>query len=382
MSNDTAFIAALERADVPGAVALITNAGETTYHRAIGLADAPGGVAMQPDTLFQIASMTKAIVSIAALQLVERGVLVLDAPLGDLLPELAAPQVLEGFGEDGTPQLRPARTAITLRHLLLHTSGCGYVFKDAALLRYVMATGMAAPGSRASLNLPLLADPGERWEYGVSTDWVGLAIEAATGKTLGDYLAAELTGPLGMAATAFRGADTMPADAAKVHRRDGSGGFATLPLVLGEGEYHSGGGGLTSTASDYARFLRMVLNGGELDGVRVLSPETADLLYHDALAPGLSAGIMGSAMPDLAGHYDPLPGQRGGWTLGGFLHNAEPVPNGGRSAGSLHWAGIFNCYYWIDPARRQGGLLLMQLAPFGDKGVLEAFAELQRLAAA
>lgn len=379
MQNEAAFKAALAGAGVPGAVALITGADETLWHRAYGLADATTGLAMQPDTVFQIASMTKAIVSAAALQLVERGLLALDEPVGSLLPELAAPQVLEGFDDAGAPILRPARRPVTLRHLLLHTSGCGYAFKDPELLRYVMATGMAPPASRASLNLPLLADPGERWEYGVSTDWVGLAIEAATGRTLGDWLATELTGPLGMTATAFRTAAQMPDDAARVHRRKPEGGFATLPLVLGEGEFHSGGGGLSSTASDYARFARMVLNGGVLDGVRVLSAETCALMQRDALAPHLSAGVMGTAMPDLAGHYDPLPGQRGGWTLGGFLLNDQDLPEGGRSAGSLHWAGIFNCYYWIDPVRARAGMLLTQLAPFADPGVLAAFAALQRL---
>lgn len=382
MIDDTAFAAAVAQAQVPGAVALLTDAGGTVYHRAFGLADAAAGRPMQGDTVFQIASMTKALVSAAALQLVERGLLSLDAPIGDLVPELAAPQVLEGFAEDGTPQLRPARAVVTLRHLLLHTSGCGYAFKDPELLRYIVATGTNAPqGTRAALDLPLLCDPGERWIYGVSTDWVGLAIEAATGQSLGETLAAGLTGPLGMNATAFRNAAAMPEDAASVHRRDGAGGFTVLPIVLGEGEFHSGGGGISSTAPDYARFLRMVLNGGVLDGVRVLSPQSAALLAADALPAHLSAGVMGTAMPELSGAYDPLPGQRGGWTLGGLLHNAHDLPDGGRSAGSLHWAGIFNCYYWIDPSRQRAGLLLTQLAPFADSQVLSAFAALQTLAA-
>jgi CubicO group peptidase (beta-lactamase class C family) len=378
MKGNAEFEAVVAAANLPGAVALITDSKDTRYVHVSGMADAVNGVPMHEDTLFQIASMTKALTSVAVLQLVERGKLDLDAPVGAILPELAEPQVLGGFGEDGAAILRPASTAVTLRHLLLHTSGCGYTFMNADLLRHAMASGKMAAGKRASLDLPLLFDPGTQWQYGVGIDWAGLAVEAVTGMTLGDWFEKEITGPLGMHQTRFRAA--WAADAAQVHVREGDG-FKTQGMVLGGGEYHNGGGGLSSTAGDYARFLRMILRGGELDGVRVLSPEMAKIARADALPEHLSAGEMTTAMPNFATAFNPLPDQRGGWTLGGFLVNTETGP-AGRSPGSLHWAGIFNCYYWIDTERDFAGMILAQIAPFADPGVLGSFAALERMACA
>ncbi len=379
MKGIAEFEAAVAAANLPGAVALITDSKETRYAKAFGMADAVNGMPMREDSLFQIASMTKALTSTAVLQLVERGLLDLDAPIGALLPELAAPQVLDGFDADGAPILRPARTAVTMRHLLLHTSGCAYTFMNADLLRHAMATGKMAAGKRASLDLPLMFDPGTNWQYGTGIDWAGLAVEAVTGMSLGDWFAREITGPLGMTQTAFRPA--WDASEPQVHVREADGGFRTQAMVLGGGEYHNGGGGLSSTAGDYARFLRMILRGGELDGVRVLSPESARLAREDALPPQLSAGEMTTAIPSFATAFNPLPGQRGGWTLGGYLVNTETGP-AGRSPGSLHWAGIFNCYYWIDTDRDLAGVILAQIAPFADTGVLDTFAALEQMACA
>lgn len=379
MKGIAEFEAAVAAANLPGAVALITDSKETRYAKAFGMADAVNGVPMREDSLFQIASMTKALTSAAVLQLVERGKLDLDAPVGAILPELAEPQVLDGFDEAGAAILRPARTAVTLRHLLLHTSGCAYPFMNADLLRHAMATGKMAGGKRTSLDLPLMFDPGTDWQYGTGIDWAGLAVEAVTGMTLGAWLEKELTGPLGMASTSFRPA--WDAADAQIHVRQPEGGFKTQNMVLGGGEFHNGGGGISSTAADYARFLRMILRGGELDGVRVLSPEMARMAREDALPAHLSAGEMTTAMPSLATAFNPIPGQRGGWTLGGFLVNTETGP-AGRSPGSLHWAGIFNCYYWIDTERDFAGVILAQIAPFADPGVLDTFAALERMACA
>lgn len=379
MKGIAEFEAVVAAANLPGAVALITDSKDTRYSRAFGLADAVNGVPMREDTLFQIASMTKALTSVAVLQLVEQGKLDLDAPVGPILPELAEPQVLDGFDGDGAPILRPANGPVTLRHLLLHTSGCGYTFMNADLLRHAMATGKMAGGKRASLDLPLMFDPGTNWQYGVGIDWAGLAVEAVTGMTLGEWFEREITGPLGMHQTRFRA--NWDASEAQVHVREAEGGFKTQGMVLGGGEYHNGGGGLSSTAGDYARFMRMILRGGELDGVRVLSPEMARIARADALPAHLSAGEMTTAMPSFASAFNPLPDQRGGWTLGGFLVNTETGP-AGRSPGSLHWAGIFNCYYWIDTERDFAGVILTQIAPFADPGVLDSFAALERMACA
>ncbi|HMS19070.1 MAG TPA: serine hydrolase domain-containing protein [Sphingorhabdus sp.] len=367
--------AAFEASGLAGAVALIADRDGVRFVEAYGHADATTGQPMEVDTIFQIASMTKAIVSAGAMQLVESGALDLDAPIGDLLPQLANPQVLTGFSDSGEPQLRPASRPITLRHLLTHTAGLGYFFIRPEVLRYFAATGMPAPGSLASIQMPLLFDPGENWEYSVATDWVGLAVEAASGKRLGEYLQTNLLGPLGMSSTAFL--DALPDDAAKVHARTPEGDLVIQPMFLGGGEFEMGGGGLSSTAHDYGRFVRMMLRGGELDGNRVLAEATVAEMARNQVAP-LRAGFMGSAMPDLAQPYDTFPDQHTGWGLG-FLINPEQGPNG-RSPNSLAWAGIFNSYYWIDPAKGIGGVMMSQLAPFGDAGALGFFGALERTA--
>lgn len=377
MSDDSALADAISAAGLPGAVALIADADGVRYARAFGTIDAAGTAPMREDTLFQIASMTKALVTAGALQLVEGGKLSLDAPIGEVLPQLADPQVITGFGEDGAVQTRAAARPITLRHLLTHTSGLGYAFIQPEILRAFGPAGPPPANTVAGITMPLLFDPGERWEYSVATDWAGLAIEAASGQTLGDYLEAALFAPLGMNDTAFRTAAAMPADAAKVHVRTPGGGMMAVPVHLQGDEFHSGGGGLTSTAPDYARFLRMILRGGELDGARVLSAASIAAMRANQIGD-IRAGAMGTAMPDLAQPFDTFPDQHTGWTLG-FLTNPERGP-AGRSAGSLNWAGIFNSYYWIDPAAGVAGVFMAQLSPFGDPAALAAFAQLERMA--
>ena len=375
MTQTTPFAAAFAQANLPGAVGLIVDRDGIRHAEALGHADVSSGAPMQLDTVCQIASMTKALVSAGAMQLVEQGRLELDSDIGALLPELANPQVLTGFDAERKPQLRPASRPITLRHLLTHTAGLGYFFIHPEVLQYFAAVGMPAPGSRASVTMPLMFDPGERWEYSVATDWVGLAIEAVTGERLNDYLTANLFAPLGMASTAFR--DALPGDAARVHVRSGEGALSRVDVYLGGGEFDGGGGGITSTAPDYGQFVRMVLNGGELNGKRVLSAASVAEMSRDQVHP-LRAGRMGTAMPQLAQPYDTFPDQHTGWGLG-FLINPEQGPNG-RSPGSLAWAGIFNSYYWIDPAAGLGGVFVSQLQPFGDPGALACFGALETMA--
>lgn len=375
MTQTTPFAAAFAQANLPGAVGLIVDRDGIRHAEALGHADVSSGAPMQLDTVCQIASMTKALVSAGAMQLVEQGRLELDSDIGALLPELANPQVLTGLDAERKPQLRPASRPITLRHLLTHTAGLGYFFIHPEVLQYFAAVGMPAPGSRASVTMPLMFDPGERWEYSVATDWVGLAIEAVTGERLNDYLTANLFAPLGMASTAFR--DALPGDAARVHVRSGEGALSRVDVYLGGGEFDGGGGGITSTAPDYGQFVRMVLNGGELNGKRVLSAASVAEMSRDQVHP-LRAGRMGTAMPQLAQPYDTFPDQHTGWGLG-FLINPEQGPNG-RSPGSLAWAGIFNSYYWIDPAAGLGGVFVSQLQPFGDPGALACFGALETMA--
>jgi CubicO group peptidase (beta-lactamase class C family) len=375
MSTETALAKAIETAGLPGASAMIVDKDSIRFSGAWGQANVESKTPMKLDTICQIASMTKAIVSVAAMQLVEQGKLTLDGPISDVLPELADPQVLTGFADDGTPQLRPAKGSITLRHLLTHTAGFGYHFVQSEVLQYFMSTGMPKPGSMGNYQMPLLFDPGEKWEYGVGTDWVGFAVAAASGMTLGEYLRQHIFTPLGMKDSAFR--QEIAEDAAKVHTRGPDGDLDVLSINLGRGDVQSGGGGLSSTTPDYARFLQMILRGGELDGNRIVTEATIAEMSRNQIGE-IRAGYMGTSMPELAQPYDPFPDQHTGWGLG-FLINPEPV-EGRRAANSLAWAGIFNSYYWIDPTEGVAGVFMSQLSPFGDPGALEAFATLERMA--
>jgi CubicO group peptidase (beta-lactamase class C family) len=369
------FEAAFASANLPSAVGMIVDRDGVRFSQALGVTDFDSKTPVAEDTPFQIASMTKALATVAAMQQVEAGRLALDAPIGDVLPDLANPQVLTGFDSKGQPITRPAARPITLRHLLTHTAGYGYFFIHPELLQYFAAVGMPVPGSLDGIRTPLLFDPGDRWEYSVAIDWAGLAVEAVTGSKLGDYMAEHLFAPLGMTGTGFH--DALPIGAAQVHIRDEGGALTVQPMFLGGGEYHNAGGGLIGTAPDYARFVRAVLRGGELDGNRVLQAETVAEMARNQVGP-LRAGAMGTAMPHLAAPYDTFPNQHTGWGLG-FLINPEQGPNG-RSPGSLAWAGIFNSYYWIDLAAGVGGVFMSQLSPFGDPGALACFGALERQA--
>ncbi len=191
------FEQAFATANLPGAVGMIVDRDGVRYSSALGVTDTESNRPVAEDTPFQIASMTKALASVAAMQQVEAGRLHLDAPIGDVLPDLANPHVLTGFDADGKPQMRPAARPVTLRHLLTHTAGLGYFFIHPEVLQYFSAVGMPAPGSLDSIRMPLMFDPGERWEYSVGIDWAGLAVEAATGEKLGDYMAEHVFAPWG-----------------------------------------------------------------------------------------------------------------------------------------------------------------------------------------
>ncbi|OYU16018.1 MAG: 1,4-butanediol diacrylate esterase [Alphaproteobacteria bacterium PA4] len=366
--------AALADAGIPGAVAL------TGSSRAAGDAIAIGtrgdGAPMTADSVFQLASMTKAVVSVAAMQLVEAGRLTLDAPIGDLLPGLADPQVLTGFDGDGRVQTRPAARPITLRHLLSHTSGLGYDFVHADMARARGAPPV--PGTLASLATPLLFDPGDDWAYGISTDWVGLAVEAASGQRLDSWIADHITGPLGMTDTGFELTESRKARFVTNMARGEDGTLVPYPINIGggtSGEFISGGGGMIGTAGDYMRFLRMLLNGGGIDGERILSRASIAEMTRNQIG-SLRAGGMTTTMPALSAAVQWFPEMIAGWGLG-FLINPETGADG-RSAGSCAWAGICNTYFWFDPERDIAAVLLMQMLPFADPGALAVLGAFER----
>ena len=337
--------------------------------------DASEGLAMQPDTVVWIASMTKAITAAAVMQLVERGVVELDQPAGDLVPYLAGVQVLDGFGADGQPILRPPVRPVTLRHLLTHTSGFGYDFADASLARYRTTCSTAEPGSQASYEDPLVSDPGEQWSYGIGIDWAGRLVEAASGRRLDAYLDQELLEPLAMRDTTFERSAPQRARSASMHLRTDAA-LSPFPFELPAApEMLMGGGGLYSTADDYLRFARMILDGGTLDGARVLSPATVATMTRNHLGD-LSAPGWASQHPVLTNDVALFPGEQTGWGLS-FLVNLHRTAEG-RSPGSVAWAGLCNSYYWIDPTAEVAGVFVTQVLPFFDAGAIDAFAAFER----
>jgi len=368
----TALEAGLQESGLPGvAIAAITPGGET-ISLAVGAPSLDAQTPMTPDTVFWIASMTKAVTALAALQLVDAGKLSLDEPVGKWLPGLSDPQVLEGFAEDGAPRLRPARGPITLRSLLTHTSGFGYDFASPDLARWLSHTGSNTLAATAPSGLPLLFDPGEQWAYGHGIDFVGLLIEAVAGKDLGAVFAEQVFAPLGMKDTGLALSPAQRERLAPMHMRLPDGSLAPLPFALPDPpHFQMGGGGLYSTAGDYLRFLTAL----KAPSPGLLSPELMALLLTSQLSEP-RPGVLKSSAPHLARDFDAFPGQPTGWSLG-FLVNLEPGP-AGRSAGSLSWAGLSNCYYWLDLERGVAGVMLAQLLPFADPAALALFDRFER----
>ena len=369
---------AAEAADVPGVVAMAATAERPIYAGAFGRRWLPDGPPMTLDTVFWLASMTKAITSTAALLLVEKGKLELDGPIGKVLPELAEPQVLEGFTAGGAPKSRAAKRPITLRHLLTHTSGFGYHFLNPNLLRYLEETGIPDPMTckDASLNLPLSFDPGDGWEYGIGIDWAGKAIERVSGQVLQDYFDENLFGPLGMKDTAFKLTAVRRSRFAGMHVRQNDGALSRIEFELPqEPEFQMGGGGLYGTASDYLAFEQMFLRQGRANGRPVLRQATVKLMEQNQIG-ALRIPSWQSVIPSLSNNGEFLPGMVKKWSLG-FMLNTEPVP-GGRSANSMAWAGIFNTYYWIDPIKQVAGIIMTQILPFLDSRVLELFNQFEK----
>ena len=365
--------AATERGDVPGVVAMAARRDGTIYEGAFGRRALPEGTAMTADTVFWIASMTKAITSTAAMQLVERQRLALDRPIADILPELANPRVLEGFDAAGEPRLRPARRPITLRHLLTHTSGFVYDIWNREIGRYMEESGI--PGiiscRDAALALPLVFDPGEDWDYGIGIDWAGKAVERASGQALGDYFAEHIFAPIGMTDTGFKLTQDRRARLAGMHARGEDGTLAPIAFEMPqEPEFPMGGGGLYGTAADYLAFTRVFLNEGRADGGSVLKPETVRLMAANAIGD-LAVRLLRTAIPASSRDAEFFPGMVKKWGLG-FMISTEPVP-GGRAAMSLAWAGLGNTYFWIDPRNGVAGVILMQLLPFADPQALALF---------
>jgi CubicO group peptidase (beta-lactamase class C family) len=368
---DALLQGAVDKGAVPGVVAIAGDQDGTLYEGAFGELSLEDPRPVQPDTTFAIASMTKALASVAALQLVEQGRLSLEQPVAEVVPAFSELQVIDGFDGD-TPRLRPPARQATIHDLFTHTSGLAYHFTSPELHRYLELTGLPdmTSGTREALEAPLIADPGTRWQYGTSIDWLGLALEAVSGQDLHAYCTEHIFAPLGMNDTTFVLTDELEQRLMRVHSRTADGTLAVSEFELPtEPEYYSGGAGALSTGPDYLRFMRAMLRGGELDGERILNPETVELAFSEHL-DGLSLPeLMVSTVPELSNDVPAMPFKQGfGY---GFHLVFEDIP-GMRHAGTGDWAGLFNCFYWIDRSTGVAGSFLTQVLPFFDLPVVEA----------
>jgi methyl acetate hydrolase len=364
--------------EIPGVVAIAASGSDVLYQGAFGKRDLSKPDAMTTDSVFWIASMTKAVTAAGAMQLVEQGKLSLDTPIGSVLPDLAKPQVLEGFDAKGEPKLRPAKGAITLRQLMTHTAGFAYNVWNGDLAVYLEKTGTPNIFScqNVALKTPIMSDPGTRWEYGINIDFVGKAVEAVSGKRLDAYLRDNMFAPLGMSDTGFKITDDMRKRLVGVHARGEDGQLASMPFELEQNpEFHMGGGGLYSTAGDYIKFTQMILKKGRGNGNQVLKAETIAMMGQNQMGD-LNMTKMTTVAPIYTNDVDLYPDQAKKWGLSFMINTAKTAE--GRSAGSLAWAGLANTYYWIDPSRDVTGVILMQVLPFADAKCLEAFAAFER----
>ena len=368
---DEAMRDAVARKEVAGVVVMAADRKRVIYQGAFGVADIAEGRPLKLDALFRIASMTKAITSTAAMQLVEQGRFAIEDPVEKYLPEFAKLSVLESFdAATGAYRLRPATKAVTVQHLLTHTSGLGYPFTDPTTRDFKPRAGEEYRVG------PLVFGPGERWLYGTSTDWVGRLVEKISDQSLEDYFRQHVFTPLGMVDTFYFVPKEKEARLVTVNRRIADGSIARESVQPPTSGFTPiGGGGLSSTAHDYLRFTRALLNGGELDGARILSAGTVALMGQNHIG-ALGVPAQKTAIPERSDDFSFIADGRDKWGLG-FLITADAVP-GKRSAGSLSWGGINNTYYWLDPIRGITGVILTQFLPFADRKALALYDVFER----
>ncbi len=328
------------------------------------------------DAIFDIASMTKAVTSLAMMQLLERGTLGLDDPAGDYVPYLREVEVLDGFADDGSPILRAPRRPVTVRHLATHTAGFGYEFSSDLTAQFVSAAPRPPTGSQARFEFPLMFDPGDHWLYGVSTDWLGRVIEAVSGQRLDAYLREHVLDPLQMDDTTFFPTASQVERIATPHLRTADG-LQPIPVELPnpDAKMVSGGSGLFGTVGDYVRFLRVLLGRGQIDGVRILAPETVEQMWTDQFAsPDVLAanGFSSIVRSDLEAFTQ----EDRGHSLGFSIHRCERPER--RSAGSVSWMGALNTFYWIDVNEGIVGVFATQVHPLLDPPVVKAFSRFEQ----
>jgi CubicO group peptidase (beta-lactamase class C family) len=344
--------AEVERGRVPGVVALVARRGRISYFESFGRRDPAGAAPMAADSIFRIYSMTKPIVSVAAMMLLEEGRFLLSDPVAKYLPELGERKVAVEHG--GQIELVPALRPITIQDLLRHTSGLTYEFRGTGPVHKMYMSAQIYSRNQTNAEqvaalgkLPLINQPGSRWEYSRSTDVVGRLIEVWSGLKLGEYLERHILAPLGMIDTAFHVPQKDLERLAEAFAKDPeTGGSVQLVNVRDAPKFESGGGGLVSTAGDYARFLQMLLNRGTFNGVRFLSRKTVELMTADHLGT-----ITGA--PDLL-----LPGY--GFGLGFAVRLQPGISHVPGTVGQYFWGGLAGTTFWVDPAEELFAIMLIQ----------------------
>jgi len=373
VSVENVLKSAVENNDVPFVVAMAGNAAGITYSGAAG--DAGQDRAAAEDTVFRIFSMTKAIGSTAAMILIDQGKVSMDTPVAEILPQWNELQVLDGWNGDEPILLAPKTTA-TLRHLSTHTSGLNYEFWSADIGKYLETTGNPSilSGLKAGLHsYPLLNDPGTKWGYGTGIDWLGQVVEAVDGRRIDAFCQEEIFTPLGMTDTVFE-PDRLSERLADVKIRGEDGSFAPFELAPPpQPEFYGMGHALYSTAPDYMRFLRMVLNAGELEGHRIISEAgiaamTADQMQGKrfetmiSIAPPLTADVV---LPEDTTH-----------SFAFVRTNSDQ--DGKRHAGTQSWAGVCNTHFWIDPKADLAAVIMTQSLPFVEPPLLKTYDAYER----
>lgn len=364
---------AVSAGKVPFAVAMVSNDQGPIYSFATG--DAKTGHPADEQTAFRIYSMTKAVGSLAAMILIDRGQLTLDTPVAEIDPAWNDLQVLTGWDGD-RPVLRPQHGVATIRHLATHTSGLEYEIWNPDIRQYLKTTGNPPMGTGRLAGLqsyPLATDPGTRWGYGTGIDWLGHIVEMVDGRRIDAFCRDEIFGPLGMNDTDFE-PDALQDRLADVRFRNTEGEFEVSNIAPPSNpEIYGMGHALYSTAPDYLTFLRMILNRGTLNDHQVLSPGAMDVMLADQTR-GLPFRTMRSAMPGRSADVELPPGTTHSFA---FVRTEQDQP-GKRRAGAQGWAGICNTHYWVDPAANIAAVLMTQSLPFMEPAFAETYDAFER----
>jgi methyl acetate hydrolase len=367
---------AVDSGGVPHVAAIAADRDGVIYQGAAGPREAGQSDPVTVDTMFRIMSMTKMPCTVAALQQLEQGHLDLDAPVAEYCPEFADVQVMTGLDGD-TPILRPPARQATVKNLITHTAGFGYWFWSERLVRWQEITGVpnVVAGSAASFTAPMLVDPGEAFIYGINIDWLGKVVEAVTGVGLDVAIKQGVTGPLGMDQTTFLMNDDQRPNSTPVHVKGEDGSWMSIGEVLNQApDWWAGGHGLYGPPSDYIKFERALLRGGELDGTRILRPETVDAAFSNQIGELDFPAELPTADPASTCTFRAGPGYKWGY---GLLLNTADIP-GMRRAWSGAWAGLCNTQFWVDRSTGVCGSIYSNFLPFVTPEAVTMYNDFER----